>query len=168
MMANLVQSWESRDGQIYRTEEKAVAALNTRATGYVVKPLVWYGKPNEQKQRIGRCGQVAYSVSFNLDCWGYTRSGEGGHVVSDLGSTRLYQSELEAIDGADKDHERRVTASITPAPDTREAALREAVDACDAVLREAVDACDAALGALYSDGALYSERRVQAFDEEES
>lgn len=112
------------------TIEEAVTAWNARTIAALppavpqIKPLTWYGKPapltwfgrpNPQEQRIGRCGQIAYSVRFDMEAWGYSRSGETGFTVSRIGGTS-FKDEADAIDGADEDHERRIREALITAP----------------------------------------------------
>lgn len=89
-----------------------------------VKPLIWYGKPDHQNIRIGRCGEVSYSVGFKMGLWGYRRRGEGGHTASYMGGA-IFTCEADAIDGADIDHKRRALAVIEPAPQSEIDAVRE-------------------------------------------
>ena len=79
-----------------------------------IKPLIWYGKPEGQDVRIGRCGDIAYSVRFDMDNWGYTRKGESGLIISYKGGP-IFQCEADAIDGADVDHKTRILAALEPA-----------------------------------------------------
>ena len=81
-----------------------------------IKPLIWYGKPEGQDVRIGRCGDIAYSVRFDMDNWGYTRKGESGLIISYKGGP-IFQCEADAIDGADVDHEARILAALEPVTD---------------------------------------------------
>jgi hypothetical protein len=76
-----------------------------------VKPLVWYGKPEGQDQRIGRCGDIAYSVRYDMGAWGYTRQGESGLTIS-YKDGRTFTDEADAINGADVDHEARIMAAL--------------------------------------------------------
>lgn len=76
-----------------------------------VKPLVWYGKPNAQKARIGRCGDFSYSVCFDMGAWGYCRRGDTGLTVSRIGGAS-FKDEADAIDGANEDHEARILSAI--------------------------------------------------------
>ena len=105
------------------------AAMLRACKGRVrVKPLEWYGKPEGQDQRIGRCGDIAYSVRFAMGSWGYTRSGKSGLTVGYKGGPR-FKDEADAINGADVDHEFRILAALEPAPDQGEwdAAIEAAI-----------------------------------------
>ena len=109
-------------------------------SGARVKALVWYGKPEGQDIRIGRCGQIAYSVSFQMGSWGYSRQGDVGHVVGYKGCIP-FRSEADAMDGADLDHEARILSALDlTAPPTDEECLRNSrvralVEALEALIQ---------------------------------
>jgi hypothetical protein len=93
-------------------------------TDSIVKPLEWYEKPDGQKTRIGRCGQISYGVSFEMGNWGYRRRGDVGHVVSRPG-TAFFNSEADAMRGAEEDHEARALSALTADPRAMVAAALE-------------------------------------------
>ena len=109
-------------------------------SGARVKALVWYGKPEGQDIRIGRCGQIAYSVSFQMGSWGYSRQGDVGHVVGYKGCIP-FRSEADAMDGADLDHEARIlsaldlTAPPTDAECLRNPKVRAAIETADNLVK---------------------------------
>lgn len=139
------------------TAERDALQAQLAAQVVTVKPLVWYGKPNAQHQRIGRAGAVAYSVSFAMGHWGYTKGNQSGHTVSAIGGA-FFNSEYDAISGADDDHERFILNAITtrPASEVRLEALQEAAKICEDQVRGARDnnCPQEALGAQWSGRAI--------------
>jgi hypothetical protein len=107
--------------------------------GVRVKPLVWYGKPDGQAQRIGRCGDIAYSVRYDMGAWGYKRHGESGLTVSYKGG-RTFTDEADAINGADVDHEARIMDALESAP--AGVTVQEAAKIADMVWAEYSDSSE--------------------------
>ena len=123
-------------GTVTPLRVQAAAMLRACKGRVRVKPLEWYGKPEGQDQRIGRCGDIAYSVRFDMGSWGYTRSGKSGLTVGYKGGP-LFKDEADAINGADVDHEFRILAAIIePAPDHAE--WDAAIEAAAKVVRDCI------------------------------
>ena len=83
--------------------------------GVKVKPLFWYDPPEGETYRIGRCGQIAYTVQFDFGRWGYRSNHTNGFVISRKGGV-LFKDQADAMAGCDEDHERRIRAVLDPQP----------------------------------------------------